>query len=568
MRDKLKELFLEEAYPDKAFYKANESVKINIRVQNTNSTYVNERMLVRIYRLQHIIWEETRIETFVHGPSDLVCEFSAPDLGVQGYGLEITLGESVITTSFDVLHSWADRPRYGFLSDFYEADETDAKDIKSMLKYHINIVQFYDWMYKHEDLIPKDDYYVDLLGRKLSRKAVINKIEACKKAGMISLAYGAIYAASKEFYEGHKEWALYTNDGRPQNLGNWFYIMNISKSSPWRKHILNEFTQAILEMDFDGVHMDTYGFPKKAYSSLNGSHELEHLDEQFTSLVADTRHELSKVKDHPAITFNAVSNWAIEKVAGSVQDAIYIEVWDPQSTYSHLYNLIGRAKELGRKQVILAAYFEDFNQEKAIESKKCMNGFILSMATIFASGGFHFALGEDNRVLPDPYYVKHELLEDIYVEEIRTYMDFIVRYGNLLFPGEYIDLSMTHTGGINTEYLFEGGSFSPYPKSDTVWTMIREQKGYITIQLVNYTGITSEKWNEAKDNRPDNVRDITVQALIDEEVLGVYIAAPGKDYGRASRLDFNKVETDRGSAIRFAVPELEVWSLIYVEISD
>ncbi len=568
MRDELTSLYLEDVYPGKAFYKANEGVRIHISVRNNSNTFVNEKLIIRIYRLHQMIWEEIRIETFEHGRSDLVCEFSAPDLGIQGYGVEVSLCDLIVTTSFDVLDSWSDRPRYGFLSDFYEADEKDTKDINSMLKYHINVVQFYDWMYKHEDLIPKEDYFVDLLGRQLSRKAVLNKIEACKRVGMKSLAYGAIYASSKEFYESHKEWALYTNDGRPQNLGNWFYIMNISETSPWRRHILHEFVEAIRVMDFDGIHMDTYGFPKKAYSYLGKKRHLEHLDNQFSSLVSDTRRQLLELKEDPAITFNAVSNWGIEAVAASDQDAIYIEVWDPQTTYNHLYQLVMRAKELGSKQVILAAYFEDFNKDRQVKRQDCMNGLILSMATIFASGGFHFVLGEENRVLPDPYYVKHEALEDMYVEEIRDYMDFIVRYGNLIFPDVYKDISMTHTGGINTEYLFEGANTCPYPKADIVWTLIKEQKGYITIQLVNYRGIASEKWNEGKERRPEAVGNMSIQALIDEEILGVYLASPREEGGRSRRLDFDRVETDRGSAIRFLVPKLEIWSLVYIEISE
>lgn len=567
MRDILTSLQLQEVYPDKAFYRANEAVKIHISVRNNSSTFTNEKMFIRIYRLQNIIWEETRIETFDHGQSSVVCELRAPDLGIQGYGVEISLGEDIVSTSFDVLDSWSDRPRYGFLSDFYKSDEDDTRDVASMLKLHINVVQFYDWMYKHEDLVPRDDYYVDLLGRELSRKAVVNKIESCKKVGMTTLAYGAVYASSKPFYESHPEWALYTNDDKPQNLGNWFYIMNISETSPWRKHIVNEFGKAISEMAFDGIHMDTYGFPKKAYSHLGGDRILEHLDEQFESLISDTREQLLKVTETPAITFNSVSNWAIESIARSVQDAVYIEVWDPQVSYIHLYELIRRAKELSGKQVILAAYFDDFSKERQADNKQCMNGLILSMATIFASGGFHFVLGEDDRVLPDPYYVKHEPMDPVHVEEARRYMDFIVRYGNLLYASDCIDNSMTHAGGINTEYQFGGGEFCPYPKAGSVWTLIREQQGYKTIQLVNYTGMISDRWNEAKEDRPEEVRDITVQALVDEEVIGVYLASPDIDCGHSVRLDYDTVETDRGAAIRFNVPKLNIWNLIYVEVS-
>lgn len=563
-------LLLKDIYPHKAFYKKNENIVIHIEADNQNEACVNEQLSVSIYRHQKIIREEKRVESFNHGINCLTMKFSSPDSELQGYGVEVTLGESSMSTAFDVLSHWYERPRYGFLSDFYKEDEEDTKDISSMLKYHINIVQFYDWMYKHESLISKNNYYTDLLERELSKKAVSSKIDSCRRSGMKTLAYGAIYAASKPFYETHKEWALYTNDQRPQNLGNWFYIMNISKDSPWRNHIICEFKKAITEMDFDGIHMDTYGFPKIAYSNLDGQRKLERLNEQFEGFVYDTRTELQKVVQNPCITFNSVSNWGIEEIAKSVQDAVYIEVWAPQETYYHLYQLVSRAKELSHKQVILAAYFKAFADKENFTYEESHIGLLLTSATIFASGGFHFVLGEEDCVLANPYYVKHENLKESSIREIRAYYDFIVRYGNLLFELESVDNSMTHTDGENTEYIFgcENVEFSAYPKVNTVWTLVKEQPGYKTIQLINYNRIGSDVWNAGKKRRPETVNKIKVQALVDEEVLGVYVASPDTSNGHSYELDYSMVVTDRGMAIEFAVESLQIWDLIYIEVNE
>jgi len=570
MTEKSMSLLLLEVYPNKAFYKKNDEVIIHVTVKNENGIYMNEKMVIKVFKHHKLIREDVRIESFDHGITKLTINLIAPDSPIQGYGVEVMIGDSKITTAFDVLNSWFERPRYGFLSDFYKADENDGKDISSMLKLHINVVQFYDWMYKHEDLIPKEPYYFDLLERELSQKAISSKIKGCRNAGMKTLAYGAIYAASKTFYEEHKEWALYTNDGRPQNLGNWFYIMNIAQACPWRGHIIGEFKKALDVMGFDGIHMDTYGFPKIAYSNLNNVRKIEHLNEQFEGLIEDTKEALATNSDEPCITFNSVSNWAIEEIGKSVQDAVYIEVWDPQETYYHLYQLVSRAKEISHKQVILAAYFKPYGDKDSSTSQQCHNGFLLTSATIFASGGFHFALGEDDGVLYDPYYVTYQKLDPHSVIELQNYYDFIVRYGNLLFNLDSRDNSMTHTDGGNSEYDFQcdGITFSAYPRAGSVWTLLKEQKGYKTIQLINYAGIESDIWNEGKESQPTIIENIKIQALIDEEVLGIYMASPDDNLGHTTKFDYETEMTDRGMTVIFNVNKLSVWNLIYIEVMD
>ncbi|MHB8127717.1 MAG: glycoside hydrolase family 66 protein [Mobilitalea sp.] len=566
MNQNIKSLKIIDAFPNKAQYHRNDGIMIHIMIENRKDFTIKERLDLVVYQYQRAIINEIRDIAFVPGINKIEISFMVPEAELQGYGVDIELAEEHLGTAFDVVADWSQRPRYGFLSDFYKEDEDDCEDITSMLKYHINIVQFYDWMYKHEDLIPKEDYYVDLLERKLSRKAVIQKIIGCHDVGIKALAYGAIYATSKGFYETHKDWALYTNNEQPQNLGDWFFIMNISEESPWREHIINEFKKAIDFFDFDGIHMDTYGFPKIAYSNLGGVRKIERLNEQFPSLIEESKKALLTVKEDVSITFNAVSNWAIEEIATSEQDAVYIEVWDPQDRYFHLYQLVSRAKELSHKQVILAAYLKSYAHKEEYNNEQCHVGLLLTSATIFASGGFHFALGEKNGILPDPYYVKYEALESNDIREIRNYYDFIVRYGNLLFDLECIDNSMTHGNGGNTEYVFSNGKFSSYPQPDKVWTLIKSQQGFKIIHLINYTGIKSDIWNEGKEQRPEQLNDILIRTLVEEKVLGVYLASPDTHNGRTRELFYETYNTDRGEAIQFLIPELKVWSMIYIEV--
>jgi len=52
---------------------------------------------------------------------------------------------------------------------------------------------------------------------------------------MESIAYGAVYAASKDFYEKHKEWAFYNSNQEVFKFIEVFYIMNIAKKVTMEK---------------------------------------------------------------------------------------------------------------------------------------------------------------------------------------------------------------------------------------------------------------------------------------------------------------------------------------------
>lgn len=559
------QLTIKDVYPHRGQYGINEKVKIHVKIYNGVANSKPMYLQYKVTHLHEVVFEAKELHVLNEGDNYLVVEYMPPAIRNRGYGVEIKLQNSCKTTAFDVLDHWKERPRYGFLSDFYQEDEKDEADLNQMTKYHLNVVQFYDWMYKHEDLIPQEDYFVDLLDRKLSKIAVEDKIAYCHKYNMAAIGYGCIYAASKPFYENHKSWGLYTNDGRAQNLGDWFYIMNIHQSSPWFNHIIHQFQLAVEVFDFDGIHLDTYGFPKTAYSKLQDNRRLEHLDEQFGPLINETQHKLEQIKPEIGLIFNAVSNWGIEAVAPSKQAACYIEVWDPQNTYRHLYQLIYRARELSKKQVILAAYMQCYDKKFDSDPQACLNSLLLTSSVIAASGGFHLVLGEHNRVLCDPYYVNHGILLEEHEDVVRRYYDFMVRYGDILYDRHAIDISMTYTGGINAEYLFENSSFSPEPVAGAIWTQIREMKNYKVIHFVNMIGIESDIWNEAKANEPHQVEHIQVKALIDEEVKGIYYASPDEACNSLS-IPYTVEAQDRGRYICFEVPKIINWGMIYVEV--
>lgn len=569
----MKELYISDIYPDKAQYLVNEKVNIIVELAGLLQEETSAEIHLSVMDLERLVIRESKKIKLKPG-TDLKAVFSflPPADGSKGFGADALLmvggtAVSSLSTAFDTASTWKEAPRYGFLSDFYSRDEDDDEDIRQMTKYHLNVVQFYDWMYRHDDLVPAETYFIDPLGRQLSLKAVKNKLEACHEYGMKAMAYAAVYAASRDYFEKNRDQALYNNNGGACNLGdNWLFIMDISPGSPWVGHIIGEYEKTIKILDFDGIHMDTYGFPKSAYSVSEGRKKLVRLEEQFPVFINKARERLEIVREDVGIIFNAVSNWSVETVAPAGQDAVYIEVWDPCSRYFHLHHLIVRAKELGKKPVILAAYLSSYLKENNVDPEHSENSFLLASSVIFASGGYHILLGENNGILAHPYFVRYGSIRKEFERTVRNYYDFIVRYKNLLYDLDLSDKSMTHANGINEEYVFENSSFSSYGEPDRVWTIVKEKPGFKVINFINLKGIDSDIWNEKKGSRPTPVENIHVKALVDEDVKKVFAASADFDGGSARELEFTFAAHTRGKLLEFDVPMLEIWDLVWIEV--
>lgn len=562
-----------DVYPDKAQYRPGDKGNIIIELEGDRDSSLE--ITVRFKKLQQIEREEKQLLA-IKNKNRLKLEFplQAPKVIWQGYGVDVQVWENgrVIaqkSTAYDVADHWRRAPRYGFLSDFDQEELGRLEDIEFLNKFHLNIIQFYDWMYRHDDLIPQADEFIDPMGRSLSYKVVREKIDAVHQKGMAALAYGAVYASLKDFHDKHQDWGLYNNNGDPYHLIELFYIMDISPGSDWNEHIISEFRK-VITAGFDGIHMDQYGFPKKAFRYADGKRELVDLAACYPMLINQTKKNLLEVNPEVGLIFNNVSNYPVHTTANANQDAVYIEVWPPVIHLRELKGLIDRGRELsGDKHVILSAYLPAFKTKENDELIEAENGALLTMATIFASGGYHLLIGEGNHVLTEAYYPSYGKMRHEFMEEVRRYYDFIVRYGKLLYDHSLMDLSMFNTGGINTEIKFQGDvPFTPNGDLHTVWTIIKELPDYQIIHLINLAGLENDYWEHGKKQRPKEQKEITCTVLIEKEIQGVYLASPDFESTLPAALDYQVVHHEHGKAIHFTIPSLQIWDMVYIELGN
>ncbi|XID92620.1 glycoside hydrolase family 66 protein [Paenibacillaceae bacterium WGS1546] len=560
-----------DLYPLKAQFRSGEPVAIAVELGREEDSAAERLLRWRVCRLDKEMDQGTANIRLKGGERKTIpLELPAYHADFDGYGLDVDLigadGAVLQTcsTSFDVVSDWRRSTRYGFLSDFHTRESGDEEDVKWMNKLHLNLVQFYDWMYRHDDLVADCSEYTDLMGRELNLNVVKEKVGLCQRYGMKAVAYGAVYAASKPFAERHPDWALYRSDGRVYDFIDIFTIMNIAEWSPWHRHIIGEYKRAVELVGFDGIHMDTYGFPKTGIAKRDGVDTPVRLEEHFPRLIDRTREELTRSKEDIALIFNNVGNWPVASVARSKQDAVYVEVWKPYERYHHIRQILREAgRESDGKPVILAAYLQPFRIEDDPERAKY--ACLLLTAVIFSHGGYHLLAGEHAAVLTQAYYADYTTVSESFAAELRRYYDFQIRYANLLYDGTLRDVSMTHADGDNLEYVFDGLPYSTYGEAGKVWTVIRENENRKTISLINLTGNAEDYWNEGK-NRPERLTDVKIRVLLERDAAGAFMASPDIDLGRARPLAYEMTNRLRGRTMELTIPAVDVWTVIWIDL--
>lgn len=558
-----------DIYPDKAQYRPGEKGNIIIEIETNVRTTLT--IQAQFKDLIHVLFKSEEEIVLIEGNrKTIMIPFKTGEELWQCVGVDINFyahDELVATksTAYDSADHWRRAPRYGFLSDFSEDEIADTNDVASLNKFHINIVQFYDWMYRHDELVPPSSHFIDPMGRNLSYDVITEKRLAVQKHGMAAMAYGAVYASLKDYYEEHKELALYKRNGKPYNLIDRFFIMDISPDSAWTRKIIAELVK-VIQAGFDGIHLDQYGFPKKAIRYKEHKSEVVDLAPCYRQLIDQLKKNISPINSEAGLIFNNVSNYPVEVTAKADQEAIYIEVWPPVQHYYELKQLIDRGRELSGKQVILSAYLPAFRELPSDRINEAENGALVTMATIFANGGYHLLLGEENSALTAAYYPDYVRLRDGFMSEIRSYYDFIVRYGKLLYSFNLNDVSMTYTGGVNTEVQFEAeNKVAPNGDVNSIWSLVKNSDQYMVIHLINLVGLEDDIWETGKKKRPTEQNNVTCTVAMEYEIENLFFASPDQNDGRSIGLAFEVVENEQGKAIRFTIPELEIWDMVIIQ---
>ena len=535
---------------EKAFVRPGETVRWTVVVHSENADRVRAELVSKISHLDQSLNSITKEISISEGDQEVSFEWTPPLQTPRGYGLDVSIKLSngtefaQVSSGFDVLDTWTQMPRYGFLSDFEPGRTNAAKTLQALSDLHVNGLQFYDWMYRHDTFLTDHDPYIDPLGRNLSLKTVNELIDEGHKHNIAAMPYTAIYAASMEFFNDHKDWALYHADGSPVYLGtNFLAYMDPRPDSEWTKHLLGEFKNILENTKFDGIHLDQYGDPKEAIDAKGVRFKL---DEPIAATITKTHEVVDQYRTDGAVVFNCVTNWPVELASQADEDIIYIEVWEPYTSFSDLHTLVTYAQLQGTgKPVVLAAY---------VHPGDSSNPFLMD-AIIFASGGGRIELGENSGYLANPYFPDYDTLDPEQTEHLKNYYDFAVRYQNIIGPST-VEATKNWKANIKISGLKVG--LNP---TDDVFALVRESEGTVAVSLINLTQINSKKWNEPAEF-PVPAANLTVKVGgFKQEVKGVYLSTPDEETFSLDPVDF----TQNGDEITLVIPSLKIWDLVVMK---
>ncbi len=560
-------MLIHDCFPNKSAHDPGQTAAIDFECENPGDQEWRGTARARLMRLCDVL---ARNEVPVMLAAGAAGQFSIglklPDEDRRGYGVEIELLDlagAVLarsTTALDVYEDWTLAPRYGFLCDFAPDEiDTDSR-LAAMARFHLNAAQAYDWMYRHYAFIPPAESFEDALGTRLSLKTVRRKVELAHQLGMKVLAYAAIYGIEPDYFDAHRGEGLFQVDGKPFSLGDFLFIADITHPD-WRARFMAECARALEAVNFDGIHLDQYGYPRAARTRAGRRVDLEAALPAFLDEVRAT------IQDAPML-FNAVNAWPLEAVARAQAQPLYIEIWPPNDTLRDVREVVAQARALrhGRTPVI-AAYITELASAEPTARAGALRAFRRLTAAIYLNGGSHIALGENNGALCDPYFPKYARLDGQSVRAVRADYDFVSRYSEYLFEPAWRDVSSTHVGGINEEVRLGLPRFGPNATARSVWTIVRvrdvEGGRELTLGLVNLLDLEHTEWN-AVQPPPRPVTDLAVRLQLEDIPASVYWASPDCDGGRPCALPI----TCAGRFCDFVIPQLDTWGLAIIRLPN
>lgn len=564
---------IRDVVPDKGRYAPGETARIRIDL-NEIGPETNAFLSVRF---KHLEKDLHRILRRVENTHAFVFPWKVPADDFRGYGVDVDLivdGKirDSRSTALDVSSDWTHFPRMGFFSEYPEGDEADAL-AAGLATFHLNAIQFYDWKWTHDRLVPYGadgqplNVFTQVGGRVQSFQTVKDKIAAVQARNMAALSYTLMYGDSGNAEPEHVDWAAFktphsTNfaDIRKHDAGNYqIWVMDVSNPD-WKAHIFGQFAEAMDQAGFDGIHLDNLGGAWcYKFNSDVGIPERE----EFPKFIAEARAFLRRKHPGAIVTHNDVMGNYLPEIARSDAAVYYSEVWSRHS-YRDLRDNVREVRAAAPdKAIVFAAYINRKPwDEMGDPAQPPLSTYVndasarLLDAVLFAHGAGHIELGDDGQLLVNEYFpARAPRMHPGLSRALRDTYDFAVRYGEFFFAGlreaELRVDSPTHR-------------LSPDGEAGAIWTAARERAdGTLALNLINLNGV-DDQWRNPCAN-PTPQKNIALRIRTDRPFRRAFLATPDDGLGRLRPLPFQSGADAIGAFVELAVPRLDFWDLVVLE---
>lgn len=538
-----------ELLPTKAQYGRGEDVVIEVRGATAGTAQLE------VTRLGDVV-VKVDVDDLV-GPDVGDCHLSVGPLAAGGYALRLAGDGWSARTAVAVVADPRSRLRYGFVAN-YRPGRVVEDVADHVRRLHLTAAQFYDWAYRHADLVGGGDEYTDALDQPVSLDTVRRLVVAVQAAGASALGYAAVYGVGNEEWPTWQHDALLDGEAKPYQLGDFLQLVDPA-APDWCAHFADDLAASVERVGFDGFHLDQYGYPRFA---RRADGDFVALADAFDTMISTVRDRLPDAH----LVFNNVNDFPTWTTAHSRQDAVYIEVWEPHVTLGDLGTVVARARaESERKPVVIAAYQSVYRAEHAAGhgAAAADRATALTMATLFSHGATHLLAGEDGNVLVDPYYVDNHLAEPSTLDLLRRWYDFLVAHDELLVDPSIVDVTASWSGSLN-DLLDVSYPLAPTMLTATagaVWQLVTLAAGRVVVHLVNLVGQDDTRWDAPR--RPFGDPDVaTIRVRSVGPVLPrIRVADPDGD---GVLIDV-AVSADGLFAVA-ELPPIHAWQLVTIEL--
>jgi dextranase len=368
-------------YPLAARFNPGKEASIRVEALSPTGATLVGPIELTVFHLQQEVHRATSEPVTLQPDAATTVEFRwmPPSTDFTGYLAVVAAAGKVIgTTGVDVSSTPLGYPRYAYLSEFSERPQgvADATVRRLAQDYHQNMFQFYDWFWRHERLLERDNgnlrpSWQDLFGRTNSVQVIRDLLDSAHKYNALGMAYVMIYAAREGYAERwpiQPAWGLFENfpptdqvvvDFSSLVAGTMLFLFDPGNPG-WQEWMISEYVDAIQRLGFDGVHIDQIG-PRYGLFRFGGSRV--ELPETFPSFLGAVDARLSASDpQRAACTFNivdgTVDGWGVSEVARSrACDVLYSEIWFKTNTYADLRRYVEQLRGIGLgRPVVLAAY--------------------------------------------------------------------------------------------------------------------------------------------------------------------------------------------------------------------
>ncbi|MFT4070830.1 MAG: glycoside hydrolase family 66 protein [Dysgonamonadaceae bacterium] len=499
--------------------------------------------------------------------------WTPPHDDFKGYMAEIyTVSNGVeavyANIAVDVSSDWAKFPRYGFLSDYGKISTAQMQqNIEMLNRFHINGLQFYDWMYEHQRPLAGTvenpaTSWTDIFNRTCYLATVKGYIAEAKSKDMKTMFYNLCYGALKDAASDGvaTEWYIFKDanhaeqDFHELSSGRSNIYLTNPGNTDWQTYLSKRNQDVYDVFDFDGYHIDQLGGRGTRYD-YNGN--VVDLPATYASFIT----AMKTAQPTKRLLFNAVSGYGQEYIAPSAVDFLYTEVWgarsgdSPDDSYGDLINTMNQnlQKANGTKNIVLAAYMNYDVSSSGFVNKP---GVLLADAAIFAWGGAHLELGE--HYLTNEYFPNNNLqMKADLAKALVGYYDFSVAYQNLLRDGGEFQAA-------NVAFTNSSIAINPWPAAKgEVATIGKKVGGKDIFHLINFANASTMVWRDPNGTQtePTLIESPAVDITVSGTPTKVWFASPDINGGVAQQLTF----TQSGNKISLTLPSLKYWDMVVVE---